>query len=588
MSRDTRGTLNRRGRQLLAVLAVGLAAGCSSKEREQQEVKEALRASLAAARRPAFVTGDAEGRQLWNATRQFYERREHAPAWVDGRTPGPQIDELIAALRSAEQEGLDPQLYSLAFLEQKRAEATKGFLTSAGFDPAEAGALDALLTYLYLKYASDLADGMSDLARVDESWQIEPEQFDAPAHLERAIEEERVGASLAQLVPTHPQYVALKKTLAEYRTAAAAGGWPAVPAIDRLKPGGRSPHVGALARRLAASGDYTGPLPQGDAPMEYGAALQGSVKRFQRRHGLPEDAIVTSAVVREMNVPIERRIDQIALNLERWRWLPRDLGERYVLVNIPEYRLEVWEGTRVPLSMRVVVGKPDTPTPIFNDRMTYLVFSPYWNVPPDIMTGETLPAVMKDPGFLERTNMEVVDTRGRILDPATIDLADPTHYRFRQRPGADNSLGLVKFMFPNEYNVYLHDTPADSLFARASRSFSHGCVRVENPVALAQYVLRDQPEWTRERIDEAMHAYEERVVKLRGAIPVYLAYWTARVSADGLLQLRGDVYGIDKRQRALLATRVNRLKQTAAAAAITPGGPKKTTTRPGANIRSAE
>ena len=585
MIRETREHLRRRGVPLLVLLALALTAGaCSSREHEQQQVKDALRASLAASRRPAFVTGDSEGKQLWNATRQFYERRDYAAAWIDGRTPGSQVDEFIEALRRAEQEGLDPQLYSLGFIEQQRAQASKGFLTTAGFDPSEAGALDVLLTYLYLKYASDLADGISDLARVDETWQIEPEKFDAAAHLERALDGDGVGPSLARLVPTHPQYEALKKTLADYRSLAAAGGWPAVPAVDRLKPGARNPHVAAIARRLAASGDYTGPPPPAGEAMEYGPALQGSVKRFQRRHGLPDDAVVTAAVVREMNVPIERRIDQIALNLERWRWLPRDLGERYVLVNIPEYRLEVWEGTRVPLSMRVVVGKRDTPTPIFNDRMTYLVFSPYWNVPPDIMMGETLPAVMKDPGFLERTNMEVVDTRGRVLDPATIDLADPTNYRFRQRPGADNSLGLVKFMFPNEYNVYLHDTPADSLFARASRSFSHGCVRVENPVALAQYVLRDQPEWSRERIEEAMHASEEQVVKLRGAIPVYLAYWTARVAADGLLQLRGDVYGIDKRQMVLLATRVKRLKETAAAAAAITPEPK--TTRPGANRRS--
>ncbi len=218
--------------------------------------------------------------------------------------------------------------------------------------------------------------------------------------------------------------------------------------------------------------------------------------------------------------------------------------------------------------MRVVVGKQDTPTPIFHETMTYLVFSPYWNVPPDIAKGETLPAVMKDPAFLERTNMEVLDARGQPVDVADLDLADPTKYRFRQRPGADNSLGLVKFMFPNEYNVYLHDTPADSLFARASRSFSHGCVRVERPDALASYVLKDQPEWTKQKIAAAMQAHEEQVVKLRKGIPVYLGYWTARVAADGAMQFRKDVYGIDQRLTLLLADRLERLRTTAAAAAM--------------------
>jgi murein L,D-transpeptidase YcbB/YkuD len=215
--------------------------------------------------------------------------------------------------------------------------------------------------------------------------------------------------------------------------------------------------------------------------------------------------------------------------------------------------------------MRTIVGKQDTPTPIFNDVMTHVVFSPYWNVPPNIAEGETLPAVLKDPDFLNRQNMEVVDASGNLVDPGSVDLTEPEKYRFRQRPGADNSLGLVKFMFPNQFDVYLHDTPADSLFARASRSFSHGCVRLEQPVALARYVLRDQPEWTEERIEAAMHSGEEQHVKLENPIPVYLGYWTARVSADGIVQFRKDLYGIDQRQLALLNDRLARMRKSAAA-----------------------
>jgi murein L,D-transpeptidase YcbB/YkuD len=199
--------------------------------------------------------------------------------------------------------------------------------------------------------------------------------------------------------------------------------------------------------------------------------------------------------------------------------------------------------------------------------MTHIVFSPYWNVPPDIAQGETLPEVLKDPGFLAKQNMEVLDASGRPVDPYSVDLSDPSGYRFRQRPGTGNALGFVKFMFPNQYNVYLHDTPADSLFARASRSFSHGCVRVEQPEALARYVLADQPEWTPDRIRAAMHAGEEQHVKLSRPIPVYLGYWTARVSADGIVQFRKEVYDVDARQSAKLAERVNRLRRSAAAAA---------------------
>ena len=241
--------------------------------------------------------------------------------------------------------------------------------------------------------------------------------------------------------------------------------------------------------------------------------------------------------------------------MERWRWLPRDRGATHIVVNIPAFRLDVWEGDQVALSMRVVVGKKDTPTPIFHDAMTHVVFSPYWNVPPTIAKGETLPSALEDPSFLQRTNMEVLDARGQVVNPDTIDAGRASDYRFRQRPGSGNALGLVKFMFPNEFNVYLHDTPADSLFARASRSFSHGCVRVEEPQALAEYLLKDRAEWTRETIAAAMHAGEERTVTLREPVPVYIGYWTVDVTHDGKAAFMPDVYGLDARQAAALSER---------------------------------
>jgi len=554
--------------RLIVAAAIALVAGCNGGAEEREKVTATVRTSVGAATRPAFVTADAEGKKLWKLTRQFYERRQFAPAWINGTKPRAQLDQLVTALKSASNEGLDPAMYNVALLEQRREEAGKGFLTSKGFEIESAGSLDVWLTYLYMKYASDLADGLSDLAHADPTWQIKPEKFDPAAHLEQALQDDTVDTSLLKLTPENQQYRALRQVLSDYRTMAANGGWTKVPATARLKPGQRSLHVPTVAARLAASGDFKGSVPPAGQAAVYSDDLHESVKRFQRRHGLLDDGIVGPPTIAEMNVPIESRIRQVELNLERWRWLPRTLGDRHILVNIPEYRLEVWEGGQVPVTMKVVVGKSDTPTPIFNDEMTYLVFSPYWNVPPDIAQGETLPEVMKDPGFLARMNMEVVDTKGQAIDPLSIDLNDPTQYRFRQRPGAANSLGLVKFMFPNQYNVYLHDTPSDSLFARASRSFSHGCVRLEQPLALAEYILRDQPEWTKARIEEAMQANEERTVKLRAPIPVYLGYWTARVSPDGVMQFRKDVYGIDAKQTALLGDRLQRLRKTAAAAAM--------------------
>lgn len=478
------------------------------------------------------------------------------------------MDALVRAIHAADAEGLDPELYSVSTLDARRQEASRGFLTKKGFQPDEATAMDVWLTWLYMKYAADLADGISDLSRSDPKWQIKPERFDPLAHLESALDDSRIEQSLLDLVPSNPEYASLKKALAGYRELAAKGGWPQVraSAATRLRPGHTSPIVSEIAARLAATGDYAGALPAPGEPAVYSPEMQEAVKRFQRRHGLQDDGIVGPPTVAEMNVPVDARIRQMEWNMERWRWLPRGLGQRYILVNIPEMRLDVWDHGQVPLSMRVVVGKPDSQTPIFSDEMTYVVFAPYWNVPPDIAEKETMPSIMRDPAFLDRMNMEVVDAKGNAIDASSIDLSDTSKYRFRQRPGTSNALGLVKFMFPNQFDVYLHDTPADSLFARASRSFSHGCVRVEQPEQLAQYVLRDQPEWTPQRIEEAMHAGTEQAVKLKEPIPVYLGYWTARVTPDGAVQFRKDVYGIDAGLTTKLTERIERMRQSAKAA----------------------
>ena len=551
-------------RAIIAV-AVAACAACGGAEREK-EMHAALRA-VAGGARPAYAAHDPEGNKLWKMTQAFYQKRSHAAAWVEGAKPGDQMDELIAALRDSTNEGLDPELYTVSMLEARRAEASQGFLTDKGFDPKEAGALDVWLTYLYMKYASDIADGLSDLSHADPAWKIKPEKFDPQAHLEKALADGTIEASLAELTPRVPEYQRLRELLVRYKEQQKQGGWPRVPAV-KLKQGQKSPHVAALAKRLAASGDYDGSVPSDATASPYTPQLQEAVKVFQRRHGLTDDGAIGPEVVAALNIPLEHRINQIAMNMERWRWLPRDLGDRFMLVNIPEMRLDVFDNDKVSLTMRVVVGKQDTPTPIFNDEMTHLVFSPYWNVPDSIAQGETLPAVINDPGFLQRTNMEVVDKAGNVVDPSSVDLNDPTAYRFRQKPGADNSLGLVKFMFPNQFNVYLHDTPADSLFERAARSFSHGCVRVEDPVALAQYVLRDQPEWDEDRIRDAMEAGTEKHVKLKSPIPVFLGYWTARVRPDNTVQFRKDVYEIDGKLQARLYDRLARLRRSGEAAAV--------------------
>jgi murein L,D-transpeptidase YcbB/YkuD len=273
----------------------------------------------------------------------------------------------------------------------------------------------------------------------------------------------------------------------------------------------------------------------------------------------PQYKGLQAALAQEQTAPTGH-VDQIKMNMERWRWAPRNLGDRYILINVPAYVMQVMEGDKPVLSMRVIVGKTDHQTPLFSDEMTYVVFSPYWNIPPDILRNETLPRLASDPDFLRRNNIEVVGTSGEEgVDAAAIDWSDESAtrgLRFRQRPGEDNALGLVKFIFPNHFNVYLHDTPGDRLFFKDKRAFSHGCIRVEDPMALAKYVLRDQPEWTESRISAAMGAGREQTAKLKTTLPVHIGYWTAWVEPDGKsVTYTDDPYGIDAKHARLRGSR---------------------------------
>jgi murein L,D-transpeptidase YcbB/YkuD len=290
--------------------------------------------------------------------------------------------------------------------------------------------------------------------------------------------------------------------------------------------------------------------------------VRDSLEQLAPTH--PQYKGLQAALAREAQSPTGRA-DIIRMNMERWRWAPRDLGDRYILINVPAYMLQVMEHDAPALAMRVIVGQPENQTPLFSDEMTYIVFSPYWNIPPDILREETLPRVASDPDFLRRNNIEVVGTGGEEdFDPSFIDWSDPEAtrgLRFRQRPGADNALGLVKFIFPNHFNVYLHDTPGDRLFAKDRRTFSHGCIRIEDPVALARYVLRDQPDWTEARIQSAMNARREQTVKLKAMLPVHIGYWTAWVEPDGkTVTYTDDPYRIDPQHAALRGNKTQSAK----------------------------
>jgi murein L,D-transpeptidase YcbB/YkuD len=445
-------------------------------------------------RTPSWVDTSSLGKRLWKIERAFYEARGYRPVWVDGVETTPQWKDLVQQLKYSAAHGLEPDAYGVAEFEALRAQSQDRW-HGTRFPEERVPELDAKMTYAYLRYAADLLGWTRSPGDVHRNWLTDSKEEDLAARLNDAIASSRVRDSLEELAPTHPQYKGLQA---------------------------------ALARELQAR----------------------SGSQEEGRQGLPADRGLAAD-----------RAERLRMNMERWRWAPRDLGDRYVLINVPAYMMQVVENDVPALAMRVIVGEPKNQTPLFSDEMTYVVFSPYWNIPPGILRDETLPRVARDPDFLRRNNIEVVGTSGEeAFDPLSIDWSDPEAtrgLRFRQRPGADNALGLVKFIFPNHFNVYLHDTPGDRLFNKEKRSLSHGCIRIEDPVALARYVLRDQPEWTESRIVDAMTARREQTVKLATKLPVHIGYWTAWVEPDGkTVTYTDDPYGLDPQHARLRGVRL--------------------------------
>ncbi|HEY3128938.1 MAG TPA: L,D-transpeptidase family protein [Acidobacteriota bacterium] len=559
--------------RVLLLLGVFAVTACSrlssvwnSSPQSSPEEIQSVQSALASQRSPEYVTGDDEDIHLWKTVGRFYKLRSYQTAWISYSRPLPQADALIRALQQADREGLDSAAYGLDAIKSKRAQAASSNpLRKGTLDPASVAALDIRFTFEFLKFATHLLVGRIDPEEIDPHWFSNPRKVDLANVLERALDEDRVEDALMQLAPPYPEYAALRDALAHYRNIAAKGGWPKVPENAVIRNAIVREFVPLLRQRLSISGDLSSdagaatPGPGGKTvPVDN--VLEEAIRRFEKRHGLKVDGVADRELIAELNVPVEQRIRQIELNMERWRWLPENLGQRYILVNIPDFQLWVFENGTIQMTMRVVVGKKnENPTPIFSDAMTHIVFSPYWNIPESIARKETIPHILKDPDYLARNNLEVVTRSGQVVDPSAVDWSragEDFDYRFRQKPGRKNSLGGVKFMFPNQFNVYLHDTPAEGLFGRVERDLSHGCVRIEKPIDLARYLLRDQPQWTESKIREAMQAGEERTVRLKEPIPVHLLYWTAWVDSDGTVEFREDIYGYDKKQEEILRERL--------------------------------
>lgn len=518
---------------------------------------------------PASIRNQKERVRAWKETQAFYRKRNFQLAWSDANGPRPQAQELLDTIGKLGNEGLDVRRYS----RDRLAAEIQAVDALESYDTPQAQQqlidLDAQLTYTFLALASHVSSGrlQPETLRID--WYTKPRNVDLDVRLEQALANKGEGElekALRAIAPPSEDYARLRDALAKYREQATQGGWQQVPEGPNLKKGDQGVRVQALAARLAASGDLQASAPartetpaQGQpnggatAPTVFDDAVAAAVARFQGRHGLDPTGIVDADTLEALNVPLGTRITQMVANLERWRWMPNDLGQRYILVNIPEYRMELMEGGKPALAMRVVVGKTQSRTPVFSDQMTYLELNPVWNLPSTIAGDEIVPKLASDPSYLARNDMEVVKGWSNEAEPVDLGslpslaaLGDSgSGYRLRQRPGAQNPLGQVKFMFPNEWDIYLHDTPADHLFAQEERDFSHGCVRLEKPLALAEYLLKDDPDWSPQAIQEALATGEQKTVKLPKPLAVHLVYWTAWVEPNGTMQFRKDLYGHD-------------------------------------------
>ncbi len=495
---------------------------------------------------PVVAAGDATV-EVSGMLRRFYRERNYLPAWTNSRVRR-QAEVFVGALLGAEAEGLSPEDYPVRTIESLMSSVGKGLRRTTEVDLNDLAGLDILLTDTFFNFAYHLIAGRINPGVIEGEWAEYGWQTDLDKTIRSALDKDRMKETLRLLVPPHDGYLGLRDTLAAYRLIAKEGGWPEVPEGGLLRPGSSGERVWLLKNRLYITGDLDEEHLDGyvfDGPLEL------AVRRFQKRHGLEADGMVGPATVRVLNVPAEGRIRQIELNMERWRWLPEDLGDRHVFINVANFELLVREYGSDVMRMRIVVGKPFWHTPSFSARMTHIVLNPAWNVPQSIAVEEILPRLRKDPGYLAAGGFRVFRGWGNgsvEVDPRGIDWsgvpAENFPYRFQQVPGGSNPLGRVKFMFPNRFNVYLHDTPSKELFDMAVRAFSHGCIRIERPMELAYYLLRDAG-WTYGELLAAVDSGEELEVQLPEPIEVHPLYWTAWTGHDGTVNFRADIYGRD-------------------------------------------
>ena len=478
----------------------------------------------------------------------IYNELGAEPLWVSKEGPGERAEIIFKYLKNAGNEGLDPAVYQVKKIERRWADLSQTSLAE----------LDTLLTYNMLKYTHDVSYGQLKPYMVNPKLFAEAGKrgFDPLKMVETIRKTEDLEAFFQSLPPQHRQYKGLKKALVQYSGMTYSGQWPKIILRESIRPGDEDERIIEIRKRIALL-ENTGveSLTTGNLA-RFDDDLMKKVIRFQLHHGLEPDGIIGRNTMRELNKSPQERLDQIKVNMARWRWHDHTLGDKYILVNIANYRLFTYEAGELKFSMPVIVGELQNQTPVFSDKIKYLELNPYWNVPPSIATDEELPKLRKNPNHLVDNNIRLfsnwqedgVEIDSTVIDWHSVTPSQMAGFKLRQDPGPGNALGRVKFMFPNQYFVYLHDTPSKKLFSKQTRPFSHGCIRVSEPAKLAAFLLNKKgDEWDRERVNHLIDLGEREVLKIRPAIPVHITYQTAWVDKYGQINFNGDIYGRDEK-----------------------------------------
>ncbi|MEC5147574.1 L,D-transpeptidase family protein [Chitinophaga sp. 212800010-3] len=498
-----------------------------------------------------FVSKFLQTHKTYNAYDEyilnFYRKRDFHYAWInkDGLTE--QASNFINMMKNDAAYGIKDSTLMTPELQQ----LTDTLLVSdEGLKPGDTAIprIEMMLTTQFFAYGNKVWGGLTADSAKDLEWFIPRKKIDMESLLDSVVNK-KGNNTFQDDEPVNRHYKMLREQLKKLAKIESTSKWDSIRTTQKsFKKGDSSEVIAQVKYRLEAFGD----LPGTDSSKRFTAALDTAVRSFQNRMGLKEDGTINKGVLDALNIPIQQLVQKILLNMERLRWVPMEPTTDYILVNIPQFKMHVYDKGKLAWSCNVVVGKPGASTVIFTKDLRYVVFSPYWNVPPGILAKEVLPGLKRSgAGYLARQNMEIVGASGKTISPGSINFSKYSGANFpyivRQKPGGKNSLGKVKFLFPNEYNIYLHDTPARYLFGENDRSFSHGCIRIAEPKHLAEWLLRDDSTWTEQKIDEAMNGNKEKFVTLKEKIPVFIVYFTAFVDSNGKLNFRNDVYGHDEK-----------------------------------------